>query len=96
MQDLARFVGALLLTAVAGVPLAGYLLALRLPGARRPASWTLAVAALGAIVAALAAGALLLTAVESGNVWLAVVMTGVLAFAISGLGSGATIARRAA
>lgn len=84
--DLARFVGALLLAAVAGLFFGVSLIVARVQRAKLP-RWLTATAALGSLLALVPAAAFLPTALEGNNWGLAAFAIVVAAIALGGIAS---------
>lgn len=85
-SDLARFVGALLLAAVAGLFFGASLIVARFQRAKLP-RWLTVTAAFGSLLALVPAATFLPTALEGGNWGLAAFAVAVAAIALGGMAS---------
>lgn len=92
--DLARVVGAMVLAALAGATMSGFLVAWRLEERTRPARWRLGAAVTACIFAVLAAGKFLAVAWPEGNLPLAILSALIVLASLVGLALSGNLWRR--
>lgn len=92
--DLARVVGAMVLAALAGAVMSGFVVAARYEEPTRPAAWRLAVAMLACVLAGLAAGKFLTVAWPQGNVPLSILSALIVLASVVGVAASGELWRR--